>query len=171
MKLKNIFYALSLVFALGTFTVCDDDDEIAIDNSNPEEEVAGTYVGTWTRTAGTGTPETVPGTVTVTAGERYLATVAWTCEATTWTEADANTGLVMNPNGLSSGVNVLPEVVDGTIVLYNGSTTNGFTTTFEASVVKDPDTGAQTMTFDYSWSIQSGRVPVTYAFVFTGTKQ
>ena len=35
MKLKNIFYALSLVFALGTFTACDDDDEIAIDNSNP----------------------------------------------------------------------------------------------------------------------------------------
>lgn len=175
MKLKNMFYALSLVLAMGTFTACDDDDDVAIDQSNPEQEVAGTYVGTWTRTKNTNAPETVPGTVIVTAGERYFANVAWEGGAATWTEEniDQNTGevlQVMTPDGLSAMVNVLPEK-NGTIILYNGSSANGFTSTFEAPVTIDAETGAMTLTFDFSWSISSGRVSDTYAFVFTGTKQ
>lgn len=171
MKLKNIFYALSLVFALGTFTACDDDEDIAIDNSNPEQEVAGTYVGTWTRTKNTDAPVTASGSVTITAGEHYLANVAWACDAPAWTETDAVTGKVMNPNGLSADVNVLPEVTDGTIVLYNGFTGNALGTSFEANVVTDVETGAQTLSFSYSLNVQEGRGSSTYAFSFTGTKQ
>ena len=86
---------------------------------------------------------------------------------------DQNTGevlQVMTPDGLSAMVNVLPEK-NGTIILYNGSSANGFTSTFEAPVTIDAETGAMTLTFDFSWSISSGRVSDTYAFVFTGTKQ
>lgn len=44
---KKTYLFLTLIMALMTFSACSDDDDEAVGTQNPEQEVAGTYIGTW----------------------------------------------------------------------------------------------------------------------------
>lgn len=44
---KKTYLFLTLIMSLLTFTACSDDDGEVVGTQNPEQEVAGTYMGTW----------------------------------------------------------------------------------------------------------------------------
>lgn len=46
---KKTYLFLTLIMALMTFSACSDDDDEAVGTQNPEQEVAGTYIGTWSQ--------------------------------------------------------------------------------------------------------------------------
>lgn len=44
---KYLYIIVTLIVSAMTFTACGDDDEETQGTQNPEEEIAGTYAGTW----------------------------------------------------------------------------------------------------------------------------
>lgn len=157
MKLKNIFYALSLVFALGTFTACDDDENNIPLVANPGEAAAGTYTGTWTRTDNNSTV-TATGTVTLTAGDGpYYANIALACD---------DTSLNMTGTGWDSVTNI--SQADEGFVIVNMSTANGLGCVFYGRIA--PTDAGNQLTLNFTKSSRVGLVVTSYAYEFVGVK-
>lgn len=74
---KNIFLLMAALMSVLTFSSCSDDDNDAVGTMNPEQEVAGTYAGSWhqvlTNSAGEVISEkNADGTIVVSAGEQWI---------------------------------------------------------------------------------------------------
>ena len=77
---KKTYLFLTLIMALMTFSACSDDDDEAVGTQNPEQEVAGTYIGTWnqklTNSSGELQDENeATGTIELSANRQWVANV------------------------------------------------------------------------------------------------
>lgn len=159
--LNRLFILTALVMALSS---CKDEAEIPGHGKpgNPEKEVAGTYVGTWTKTQrnSTADPVTAEGTLTLTAtDEAYITVVKIGCES-----ASMDFNNTSSFASTESRANIVNQSAQ--YVFYNVLTTNGLGTSFNGTVSFG---GEATMTF--AKTIRQGRVTYTYDYTFTGTKQ
>lgn len=156
--INRLLLIAALVFTLSS---CREEAEIPGHGTpkNPEKEVAGTYVGTWTKTQrnSTNAPVVAEGSLTLAEnGEAYVGTVTLSCD-------DANMGF-SSFTSLESTCNVIYQT--GQYAFHNPLTTNGLGTPFTGSVSFG---GEATMSF--AKTIRSGRVTYTYDYVFNGKKQ
>ena len=130
---------------------CKKKEDIHFDNT-ASEDIAGTYVGTWTRSLNA---DSVSGEGTITfvaTDDAYVATITARC---------ANPAI--NRTGICNVVHS-----DHEFVFYNNSTTAaaGFGTKFSGRVYKDGSVDMQ-----YSVEEQVGRFKNLYNFSFVGKKQ
>lgn len=154
--MKKILYViLGLALMGGSFTSCSDDkDGSETLPSNPAQDIAGTYTGTWTREAvSDGTTVTGSGTVTLTASTNYTGEVS--------VAACSEVGL----DAMSSVTNVQWNS-SNTYRFFNYVTTNGLGMTFAGSVAN-----ATTMEWKFTKTVRSGRKTADYNYTFSGTKQ
>lgn len=164
---KIIYLMLGLVLVTGGFTSCSDDDD---DNgsvsmpANPEKEIAGTYIGTWTKTAvsngKTTTEENKTITLTASDSAAYIGTIA--VEAFLDIKAMSS---VMNVTWNSNNV----------YKFFNYSGSNGFSSVvtdllYFSGSVTDAD-GAKTLNFSFTHTARSGRATADYTYSFVGTMQ
>lgn len=158
MKLKNIFYALSFVFALGAFTACDDDENNIPLVDNPGEAAAGVYSGTWTRTANDGTILETTGTITITADdEPYYANMALACDDASWNMTGAGWSTVTN----------IAQADEG-FALVNMSANNGLGAVFSSRIDKTAE--GYRMALSFTKSTRVGLVTTSYTYDFVGVK-
>lgn len=120
---------------------------------NPEMEVAGEYQGTWTRVNdATGAVESFPGSVTLSAGERYVANISVSKTTTAL-------GLAAD----ESVVNVLKKSSD--FAFYNLDKKNPFGIEFSGEIISGKD-----LSMKYTSVTRSGRKEVIFHYTFVGTK-
>jgi DMSO/TMAO reductase YedYZ molybdopterin-dependent catalytic subunit len=154
---KLLFAALAFACVGFGFTACDDDDD---DNtyiySNPVEQVAGTYTGTWTRVLDKDTT-VADGSVVIAfhTGDsietKYIADV--TVDQSTTVGLDA----------MTSTANLVQAGQYG-YSLLNVSQENGFGTSFRGRVQDEQ------FTLNFNRTVKVGRKSYVYSFTFVGTK-
>lgn len=154
---KILFAALAFACVGFGFTACDDDDD---DNtyiySNPVEQVAGSYAGTWTRVLDKDTT-VADGIVTIashtdTINTKYIAEVT----------VDKNTTVGLD--AMTSTANLVQAGQYG-YSLLNVSQENGFATSFRGRVQDEQ------FTLNFNRTVKVGRKSYVYSFTFVGTKQ
>lgn len=151
--MKNIIKTLFLFLVCSGLSSCN--EEVGyIDpgpQGNPEKEVSGTYVGTWTKTLqSTGAEEIGQGTITLTPGDKAFIT-----------------DVKVNCPDLNIDMESLANVVNhsGGYTYYNQESKNGFGTAFLGSVKGNE------ASIKYTQSIKVGLKQSIYIFTFSGTKQ
>ena len=162
MKLKNIFYALSLVFAMGTFTACDDDETNIPLVDNPGQAASGVYSGTWTLVYDDDAPVTAVGTVTISEGSGpYYANMALACDDASWN---------MTGDGWSSAMNISQADYGFVFLNMGGSSVgaNDLGCAFSGRI--SPVEGGDEMILDFTKTVKQGRVTHTYVYHFTGVR-
>lgn len=145
-----------------TLSSCRDEAEIPDHGAaaNPEKEVAGTYVGTWTKSTvgSTADPEVVNGSVVLTAtNEAYIVNVKIESE----NDALGFTNTT-NFTADNSNANVVKKSAE--YVIYNTLATNGLGTSFTGSV----SFGGE-VALEFTKTVKSGRKSYVYSYVFSGT--
>jgi hypothetical protein len=158
MTMKKILFAALAFACVGFgFTACDDDDDDAVYiYSEPIEQVAGTYEGTWTRVLENDTT-VAEGTIELAAYEdstretKYLATV------------NVPKCSDVNLDAMSSIANLVQAGQYG-FSLVNVSSENGFGTSFRGRVQDEQ------FTLNFNKTVKVGRKAYTYSFTFVGTK-
>lgn len=158
---KLICRLFLMVAFVGILSSCREDAEIPNHGKaiNPEKEVAGTYVGTWTKTMKDNPADCVeaPGSIVLSAtDEAYIGTVEVVCDDTSMNFSSFA--------GTTSRCNVIYQT--GQYSFHNPLATNGLGTIFTGTV---SFSGEATMTFQQT--IKVGRVTYTYVYTFNGTKQ
>lgn len=159
--IKCLFLMATLVF---TMSSCRDEAEIPGHGKpgNPEKEVAGVYVGTWTKVQRNATtdPVSAPGSLTFTpTDEAYITVVKLAGES-----SDFDFTNKTNFASDESRANVVNQSAQ--YVFYNVLTTNGIGTPFNGTV-----TFGGEATISFSKTIREGRKTYTYDYTFTGTRQ
>jgi hypothetical protein len=155
---KILFAALAFACVGFGFTACDDDDDDPVYiYSEPIEQVAGTYKGTWTSILDKDTI-VADGTIEIAAYEdstretKYLANVnVPECSA-------------VNLDAMSSVANLVQAGQYG-FTLSNVSAENGFATSFRGRVTEEGH-----FTLNFNKTVKVGRKSYTYAFTFEGDK-
>lgn len=146
--LSSIFLFTALCLCL---TACsDDDEESGRVSTNPEQETAGTYVGTWTRELSGGETVTGQGTLTFVAATSYVTTVTATC-------TDLSLDLESVANIVLAGDNY---------AFSNMLATNGFGATFSGEITQESQAS-----ISFTKTVKEGRKSYVYNYSFTGTKQ
>lgn len=160
--MKKTLYCLMAVLAVCfSFASCDDDDFNVNHGTHaqlPETVLAGTYSGTYTVFSADGVTveKTVPGTITIAAGEnKYTATFASASD-----EAVVN-GAEENP---------IDVAWSNDEIKFWGKTTPGTTKGFLNSAVLNGTLSNGALTFRFSKTVRSGRKTVTNFYNFEGTK-
>ncbi|MGN1375093.1 MAG: hypothetical protein ACI4V5_00915 [Prevotella sp.] len=150
--MKYFLSGLFLLFAMGlTFTACsDDDDNVIVHETTPEIATAGTYAGTWTKEMVGGETTTAPGTLELTAADKYITNVK---------VVSSELGL-----DLESVANIAYAGED--VFFSNMNVTNGFGVKFAGSVLSD-----NTATISFTIVEKSGRKTYTYNYSFEGNKE
>lgn len=160
-KMKKILYSFMLLFVAALcFTACSDDDG---DNgsakmpSNPGQDIAGVYTGTWKSVnEKTGAELTGEGTVTIVAND----TAAYAAELSI-AECKA-----VSLAAVSTMVNVTWST-DNVYRFYNSSLVNGLGVAFSSTV-----NGSSMGEFSFKKESGAGRNKKTYVYTFSGgTKQ
>lgn len=150
---KKTYLFLTLIMALMTFSACSDDDDEAVGTQNPEQEVAGTYIGTWNQK------------LTNSSGELQDEK-----EATGTIELSANRQWVVNVTLKQADPVIKAETSD--VANCSGNSTSGYILTnnkganfgnFSAKVINGE------ITFIYVTTITEGRKTYTSTNTFTGT--
>jgi hypothetical protein len=152
---KILFAALAFACIGFGFTACEDDDDDAVYiYSEPIEQVAGTYEGTWTSIyekdtiTAAGTIEIAPDSTRA----KYLANVnVPECSA-------------VNLDSMSSVANLVQAGQYG-FSLVNVSSENGFATSFRGRVSEEGQ-----LTLNFTKKVRVGRKSNTYSFTFVGDK-
>jgi hypothetical protein len=154
---KILFAALAFACVGFGFTACDDDDD---DNtyiySNPVEQVAGNYAGTWTRVLDKDTT-VVDDTIAIafhtgdSINTKYIADVV------------VRKNTTVNLDAMTSTANLVQAGQYG-YSLLNVSSENGFETSFRGRVQDEQ------FTLNFQKLVKSGRKSYTYSFTFVGTK-
>ncbi len=140
---------LTILFAVVCLAACNQHESIKFDKT-ASEGIAGTYVGTWTRTLNEDVVSG-EGTVVFAATEdAHLASIAASCE-----------NPAINRQGIA---NVAHS--DHEYVFYNNAAAGEFGTRFSGRVYKDGNIEMQ-----YSVEEQVGRFKNIYTFTFVGQKQ
>lgn len=150
---KKTYLFLTLIMALMTFSACSDDDDEAVGTQNPEQEVAGTYIGTWnqklTNSSGELQDENeATGTIELSANRQWFANV-------TLKQADP-----VVKEEISDVANCSGNSTSGYILTNNKSANLG---NFSAKVTNGE------ITFIYVTTITEGRKTYTSTNTFTGT--
>lgn len=159
--LNRLFLLATIVMALSS---CRDEAEIPGHGTpgNPEKEVAGTYVGTWTKALrnSTAEPVTASGSLTLTpTDEAYITLVKIDCDATDM--GFNNTAVFASTESRANIVNQSAQYV-----FYNVVATNGLGTSFNGTV----SFGGEA-TISFAKTVREGRLTYTYDYTFSGTKQ
>jgi hypothetical protein len=156
---KLLFAALAFACVGFGFTACDDDDDNSYTGkiySNPVEQIAGSYAGTWTRVLDKDTIVT-DDTIAIafhngdSINTKYIADVV----------VRENTTVVLD--AMTSTANVVQAGQYG-YSLLNVSSENGFGTSFRGRVQDEQ------FTLNFQKLVKSGRKSYTYSFTFVGTK-
>ena len=160
--MKKTLYCLMAVLAVCfSFASCDDDDFNVNHGTHaqlPETVLAGTYTGTYTiyNADGVTVEKTVPGTVTIAAGEnKYTATFN-----------SISTEAVVN--GAEEGCIDVAWAND--IIKFWGKTTGGTTAGYLNSDALNGTYDNSKITFRFAKTVRSGRKTVTNFYNFEGTK-
>lgn len=159
--MKKIFNILFLLVASAVcFTACDNDYEMPDPGNqiNPEKEVAGTYVGEWSKVnEGTGAEENGTGTLIFAPDEEggsYVVSITAAAEGLTLglTTDTARANISKNSNNGYDFVNTVKT--NGFGVSFLGGITNSFDVTLTYTVVQ-----------------RKGLKEVVYNVTFKGKKQ
>lgn len=149
--MRNIIITFFMaIFCLG-ISSCS--NEVGIPDpgpkGNPEKEIAGTYVGKWTKTLDNVSTE-APGSITFTPGERaYVTDVKVDCP-----------DMDLNFNGLANIVNNS----EGYIYYNQEAKQNGFGVTYTGRVIRGQ------ATIKFIMNVKEGRKQYLYTFEFLGEK-
>lgn len=142
-----LFVAMSLV------SCSDDTEEGPAIISNPEQKVAGTYVGTWTRVLDGEAPVTAQGKVIVDTNDAYVVNITIEdCPDVTLTDMEQ---ALANVCALS----------DGSITVANPISDNKWGSPFYGKVTNG------NLQFAFRKIVKVGRKQYEYSFTFDGNKQ
>lgn len=154
---KTLFFFVASVLCL---TACNEDYDMPDPGAkiNPEKEVAGTYVGTWSKVnAATGDEENGTGTLVFAPDEElgaYIVDITATAE-----------GLTLGLTTDTARANISKNSTDG-YDFVNTTKANGFGVSFLGGITKDFEV---TMTF--SVVQRKGLKEVVYNMTFKGKRQ
>lgn len=149
---KTLYMFLTALFAVTIFAGCSDDDNDITFNDTAANDAAGVYEGTYYRTmngVSNAQTEEAPGTMTVTAADKYTANFTFTCA-----DWDVNQSCIGNVSHSNNG-----------FAFSNHVKTNALGSAFLGRV--DNDKNVET---HLSLSIFTVRGAKTFTIVFKGKK-
>lgn len=148
--MKKYIYSLVAALALSFgFVSCGDDDDTITFSTSAEQGSAGTYSGTWSKTAN-GNEATATGTVTLTAASAANNTnVTFSC-----TEFELDATSIANVTHASNGY-----------VFNNNATANPLGAGFTGKIGEDG-----TIQINFQKEVREGRTRTIYIFKFIGKK-
>ena len=155
--MKKLFYICMACLAVFGFASCE--PEGMVDNTpvsgHPEQDVAGVYVGTWTRIL---EKDTVSGegTIILSADTTYVVNV------------EVSAVPAINLDAMTSVANIAQDSHYGT-KFYNNSATNGFGTIFRGGTT-NMDNGEDELKISFIKTVKVGRKSYNYNYSFEGVK-
>ena len=131
------------------FASCGDDDDTMTFSTTPEQASAGTYSGTWTKTANDVTSNSTGSVTLAAAGATYSTNVTFSC-----TEFGINATSIANVTHANNG-----------FIFNNNVSTNPLGAGFTGRIDEDG-----TIRINFQKEVREGRQRIIYVFTFIGKK-